>query len=63
MALSHDEQFALYDVDMTGETAGRRGDATRDWGDLREVVGCQYVADVVLKADGSGAVVGVGAQE
>ncbi|KAK1255174.1 hypothetical protein MKX08_009169 [Trichoderma sp. CBMAI-0020] len=58
-ALSHDETFALYDVaeDRTD------GSATRDFGDLRRVLGCQYVANVTTKLDGSGAILGAGAQD
>jgi WD40 repeat protein len=58
-ALSHDERFAVYDV---GEDRSS-GDAVRDFGDLRAVLGCQYVADVVPKADGTGAILGAGSQE
>ena len=69
MALSHDERFALYEMarhgeDMEEEEEGRgTGDATRDFGNLRDVLGCQYVAGMTPKLDGSGAVIGVGAQE
>ncbi|KAK3987745.1 WD40-repeat-containing domain protein [Cladorrhinum sp. PSN332] len=59
-AASHDEKFALYD--MT-EEAVNKGGATLDLGDIREVVGCQYLADVVPKADGKGAVIGAGSQD
>lgn len=59
VALSHDEQFALYDMDEGREN----GDAAQSWGDLRSVLGCQYVADVMGKTDGSGAIIGAGAQE
>ncbi|OAA62270.1 WD domain protein [Cordyceps fumosorosea ARSEF 2679] len=59
LALSHDERFALYDA--AEERAG--GDAIRDFGDLRPLLGCQYVANVTPKADGLGAVIGAGAQE
>lgn len=59
LALSHDEQFALYDF----AEERTNGDATLDFGDLRAVLGCQYVADVTPKVDGSGAVVGAGSQE
>lgn len=59
LALSHDERFALYDL---AEEA-LNGDVTCDFGDLRAVLNCQYVADVTPKADGSGAVIGAGAQE
>lgn len=59
LALSHDEQFALYDF----AEERTNGDATLDLGDLRAVLGCQYVADVTPKVDGSGAVVGAGSQE
>ncbi|PNY23782.1 WD repeat-containing protein [Tolypocladium capitatum] len=58
-ALSHDERFALYDVAEERAT----GDATQSFGDLRGVLGCQYVAGVTPKTDGSGAVVGAGAQD
>ncbi|KAH6609433.1 hypothetical protein Trco_002779 [Trichoderma cornu-damae] len=58
-ALSHDESFALYDV------AEERtdGSATQDFGDLRRVLGCQYVANVTTKMDGSGGILGAGAQD
>ncbi|KAL6904826.1 WD40-repeat-containing domain protein [Trichoderma evansii] len=58
-ALSHDETFALYDV------AEERtdGNATQDFGDLRKVLGCQYVANVTTKLDGSGAILGAGSQD
>ncbi|KAG6003035.1 hypothetical protein E4U21_002423 [Claviceps maximensis] len=58
LALSHDEQFALYDVAEEREN----GDAVQVFGDLRSVLECQYVAGMTIKADGSGAVVGCGAQ-
>lgn len=58
-ALSHDEQFALYDA-AEEQTSG---DATQDFGDLRKVLGCQYVANVTTKLDGSGAIIGAGSQE
>ncbi|KAL7939738.1 WD40-repeat-containing domain protein [Trichoderma chlorosporum] len=58
-ALSHDEAFALYDVADERET----GDAAQDFGDLRKAVGCQYVANVTTKVDGSGAILGAGAQD
>lgn len=58
-ALTHDERCALYDV--SEERAN--GDAVQDFGDMRSVLGCQYVADITPKMDGSGAVLGAGAQE
>ncbi|KHN94553.1 WD40 repeat-like-containing domain protein [Metarhizium album ARSEF 1941] len=59
VALSHDEQFALYDLDAGAEDR----DAAQSWGDLRTVLGCQYVADAMGKTDGSGVIVGAGAQD
>ncbi|WZH41888.1 WD40-repeat-containing domain protein [Fusarium acuminatum] len=56
--LSHDERCALYDV--SEEHAN--GDAVQDFGDMRAVLGCQYVADITPKMDGSGAILGAGAQ-
>lgn len=58
-AASHDEKFALYDTAEHTDT----GAATLDIGDVRAALGCRYLADVVPKLDGNGAVVGVGAQE
>lgn len=58
-ALSHDERFALYDVAEDREN----GDALQAFGDLRPLLGCRYVADVMGKTDGSGAIIGAGAQE
>lgn len=62
-AASHDEKFALYDVLVDEQAAATRGAATLDLGDVRAALGCQYLASVVPKTDGAGAVVGVGAQE
>lgn len=59
-AASHDEKFALYD---TADETPLTGAATLDLGDVRPLLGCQYLADVVGKEGGLGAVVGVGAQE
>ncbi|KAK4144361.1 WD40-repeat-containing domain protein [Dichotomopilus funicola] len=59
-AASHDEKFALYD---TADETPQRGAATLDLGDMRELLGCRYLADVVAKQGGDGAVVGVGAQD
>ncbi|KAK4231191.1 WD40-repeat-containing domain protein [Podospora fimiseda] len=59
-AASHDEKFALYDMD---EQVVNKGGATLSLGDIREVVGCQYLADVVPKIDGKGAVIGAGSQD
>ncbi|KAK3330095.1 WD40-repeat-containing domain protein [Apodospora peruviana] len=58
-ALSHDEKFALYDM----AEAAEKGTATLDAGDIRTVVGCQYVANVVPKMNGAGAVIGAGSQD
>jgi hypothetical protein len=58
-AASHDEKLAIYDTAEQTET----GSATADFGDVRELLGCQYLAGVVGKGEGGGAVVGVGAQE
>ncbi|GAO13700.1 uncharacterized protein UV8b_01667 [Ustilaginoidea virens] len=61
LALSHDEQFAVYDM---AEGRGGGGDvAALRLGDLRTALACQYVADAKAKTDGSGAVIGAGAQD
>lgn len=58
-ASSHDEKFALYN--MADEV--EKGSATLDLGDIRESLGCQYLANVFPKLNLAGAVVGVGSQE
>lgn len=58
-ALSHDEKFALYDMAEEQE----KGSALVDFGDVREVLKCQYVANVTPKLNDNGAVVGAGFQE
>ncbi|KAK0656601.1 WD40-repeat-containing domain protein [Cercophora newfieldiana] len=58
-ALSHDEKFALYDVAEGVDS----GSATLDLGDVRQVLGCQYAANVFAKMNGAGAVIGAGAQD
>jgi hypothetical protein len=58
-AISHDERFALYSAAEEFE----HGSAMTDFGDVRGVLGCQYVADIAVKTGGNGAVVGAGSQE
>lgn len=58
-ALSHDEKFALYDMAEDEQ----KGSATRDFGDTRELLRCQYVANVSPKLHQAGAVIGAGSQE
>ncbi|KAI1392912.1 WD40 repeat-like protein [Hypoxylon trugodes] len=58
-ALSHDEKLALYDVAESHEN----GAATVDFGDMREVLGCQYIANVFAKSNSAGAVIGAGTHD
>ncbi|KAI1496110.1 WD40-repeat-containing domain protein [Biscogniauxia marginata] len=58
-ALSHDERLALYDMAESYE----KGSATTDFGDMRAVLGCQYIANVFAKANGAGAVIGAGTHD
>ncbi|RYP65216.1 hypothetical protein DL770_009043 [Monosporascus sp. CRB-9-2] len=58
-AVSHDEKLALYDMAEGYE----KGTATTDFGDMRQVLNCQYVANIFAKANGVGAVVGAGAHD
>ncbi|TGJ85730.1 hypothetical protein E0Z10_g3052 [Xylaria hypoxylon] len=58
-AISHDERLALYNMAEGYE----KGAATADFGDMRPVLGCQYVANVFAKANGAGAVIGAGSHE
>lgn len=56
--LSHDEKFAVFNLDEEYE----KGSPVADFGDVRNELECQYVANVTTKTDGSGAIVGVGSQ-
>ncbi|KAI1752165.1 WD40-repeat-containing domain protein [Xylaria castorea] len=58
-AISNDERLALYDMAEGYE----KGAATTDFGDMRAVLGCQYVANIFAKANGAGAVIGAGTHE
>ncbi|KAI1098578.1 WD40 repeat-like protein [Jackrogersella minutella] len=58
-ALSHDEKLAMYDVAENYE----QGVATTDFGDMREILGCQYIANIFAKSNGAGAVIGAGAHD
>ncbi|KAI1137251.1 WD40 repeat-like protein [Hypoxylon sp. FL0543] len=58
-ALSHDEKLALYDMAEGRET----GAATTDFGDMRELLGCQYIANVIPKVNNAGAMIGAGAHD
>ncbi|KAI1170807.1 WD40-repeat-containing domain protein [Nemania sp. FL0916] len=58
-AISHDERLALYDMAETHEN----GAATVNFGDMRAVLGCQYIANIFAKSNGAGAVIGAGAHE
>ncbi|KAI1477077.1 WD40 repeat-like protein [Daldinia eschscholtzii] len=58
-ALSHDEKLALYDMAENHQN----GAATTDFGDMRQVLGCQYIANVTTKLNGAGAVIGAGAHD
>ncbi|KAK2004717.1 WD domain-containing protein [Colletotrichum falcatum] len=57
--LTHDEKLAVYSI---AEDHGS-GAAVVDFGDARETLGCQYIANVTTKVDGSGAIVGAGSQD
>ncbi|KAL2876713.1 hypothetical protein SGCOL_008079 [Colletotrichum sp. CLE4] len=57
--LTHDEKLAVYSV---AEDCGS-GAALVDFGDARETLGCQYIANMTTKVDGSGAIVGAGSQD
>ncbi|EGX89415.1 WD domain protein [Cordyceps militaris CM01] len=59
LALSHDERFAIYDA----SEEVRSGDATHNFDNVRQLLDCQYVANVMPKADGSGAILGAGSPE
>ncbi len=58
-AVSHDEKLALYDMAEGYE----KGTATTDFGDMRQVLGCQYVANIFAKVNGAGAVIGSGTHD
>ncbi|ROT42326.1 WD domain-containing protein [Sodiomyces alkalinus F11] len=57
-ALSHDEKFAVFNLEETYE----KGTPVADFGDVRRELECQYASNVTSKVDGSGAIIGVGSQ-
>ncbi|KAM0335309.1 hypothetical protein ACHAQA_000354 [Verticillium albo-atrum] len=57
--LTHDEKFAVFNLDEGYE----KGTPVADFGDVRAELECQYVANVTAKVDGSGAIIGVGSQD
>ena len=57
-ALSHDEKFSMYEL-VTNPEEGVEEPPPVRFGDMREKLGGEYVANVVKRPDG-GAVVGVG---
>ena len=58
-ALSNDEKLALYTLSETAQG----GAAIVDFGDMRPQIDCKYVANVLPKSNGDGAVVGAGKLE
>jgi hypothetical protein len=56
-ALSHDEKFSMYEL-VTNPEEGVEEPAPVNYGDLRETLGGEYVANVLRRP--GGAVVGVG---
>lgn len=57
-ALSHDEKFAIYPM-ITDTEAAVEEPPSIQFGDLRERLGCEYVANV-LDRPGGGGVIGIG---
>ena len=57
-ALSHDEKFSMYEL-VTNPEEGVEEPPPVHFGDMREKLGGEYIANVVKRPDG-GAVVGVG---
>jgi hypothetical protein len=56
-ALSHDEKFAIYPM-ITNTEASVEEPSSTQFGDLRERLGCEYVANVFARP--SGGVIGIG---
>jgi hypothetical protein len=57
-ALSHDEKFSIYEL-MTNLEEGTEEPSPIHFGDMREKLGGEYVANVIRRPDG-GSVIGVG---
>jgi WD40 repeat protein len=57
-ALSHDERFSMYEL-VTNPEEGVEEPSPVHYGDMREMLGGEYVANVLRRPDG-GAVIGVG---
>lgn len=57
-ALSHDEKFAIYQL-VTDTREEVEEQPPKDFGDIRESIGGEYVANVIRRGDG-GAAMGIG---
>jgi SEL1 protein len=57
-ALSHDEKFSMYEL-VTNSEEGVEEPPPVHYGDMREMLGGEYIANVLRRQDG-GAVIGVG---
>ena len=57
-ALSHDEKFSMYEL-VTNPEEGVEEPPPVHYGDMREGLGGEYIANVVMRPDG-GAVLGIG---
>jgi len=57
-ALSHDEKYSMYEL-VTNPEEGVEEPAPIHFGDMREKLGGEYIANVVRRPDG-GSVIGVG---
>jgi SEL1 protein len=57
-AISHDEKFSIYEM-ITNTEESVDEPPPQDFGDLREKLGCEYIANVISRP-GGGAVAGIG---
>ena len=57
-ALSHDEKFSMYEL-VTNPEEGVEEPSPVHFGDMRDLLGGEYIANVLRRPDG-GAVIGVG---
>ena len=45
--LSHDERLAVYQLSSNDSDQGLEANTVRDFGDVRDALGCDYVVDLI----------------
>ena len=61
-ALSHDEIFSVYPLTSQEDEAAAEGNAPTKFGDLRGLLNCEYIVDIMTPSGYGNAIIGAGIQ-